>query len=816
MHSVNILDIQQETLRLINHTQEVMTQLLTTEVVSRNASDQKQTLETGFLKKIRETLENEKQKAINMEMVIAVVGTMKSGKSTAINAIVGQEILPNRALPMTALPTLVTHKKGQATPVLTLYDPKPLIELSTQIKEKIKKLDLSAGYAFLGSDPGKALVRKLKQNGKLEIKMSYKGQKSIFDFLHQLNDLMRAAKEISIEPPYNEYQSINALPRIEVEFFHLKHNSGTQQGRLSLLDTPGPNEFGQSDALKEVFRQQLAQASAVLLVMDYTQLNSEADGIIREDVACIQDSLGERLYVLVNKFDNRNKNTMGEERTKKYVSEHLLKSVPSEHIFPVSSWLAYLANRALHELDCEGRINKEEDWVEDFGTEALGRRWINMIDDNHHVKECSVALWDDSNFENPLNLVIAEAHAKVAVESLGSILSKLSGIFNNLDNGMKGRLSGLQIKIAHLNEIITNLQNDQKNLGDIEKQVEKVIKIVIKKTKGSISEEICGYINEAEKVTSEFLEKGSKKEKEEKKARKKQEKKSIRLIFKSLLQRKKFKSDELQEALSSDNTNINFDDKESAKKLLELIQNAIENINNKLFVESEKILKKETETLQKSLNIKIRTKLAGVLEQAKKRLKDQGVNVDFKLPDFNKQSVFSFTMEDLVTSGFEEQTEEKSRVKITNRIFNFFSRGYFGTEIVTSEITKYVVDIKATKNKVYKGMTALRKSIEEGKMDSLEKQITENINQQISEVKEYLERYRGDLLQGINDQKKNSEKKSQYIDELKMFFKPLQDLSEDAKDQSSLLEEIIDPKEIQNNKNNFKAGAQSKKSPAIA
>ncbi|HBV0140261.1 TPA: antirestriction protein [Escherichia coli] len=30
-------------------------------------------------------------------MVLAVVGTMKAGKSTTINAIVGQEILPNRA-----------------------------------------------------------------------------------------------------------------------------------------------------------------------------------------------------------------------------------------------------------------------------------------------------------------------------------------------------------------------------------------------------------------------------------------------------------------------------------------------------------------------------------------------------------------------------------------------------------------------------------------------------------------------------------------------------------------------------------------------
>lgn len=43
-----------------------------------------------------EELEGEQIKTARREMVLAVVGTMKAGKSTTINAIVGQEILPNR------------------------------------------------------------------------------------------------------------------------------------------------------------------------------------------------------------------------------------------------------------------------------------------------------------------------------------------------------------------------------------------------------------------------------------------------------------------------------------------------------------------------------------------------------------------------------------------------------------------------------------------------------------------------------------------------------------------------------------------------
>ncbi len=50
------------------------------------------------LKRIEE-LEGEQIKTARREMVLAVVGTMKAGKSTTINAIVGQEILPNRNRP---------------------------------------------------------------------------------------------------------------------------------------------------------------------------------------------------------------------------------------------------------------------------------------------------------------------------------------------------------------------------------------------------------------------------------------------------------------------------------------------------------------------------------------------------------------------------------------------------------------------------------------------------------------------------------------------------------------------------------------------
>ncbi|EFC1714129.1 hypothetical protein FBH71_06270 [Escherichia coli] len=70
-------------------------------------------------------------------MVLAVVGTMKAGKSTTINAIVGQEILPNRNRPMTSVPTLIRHVPGKTEPVLHLEHIQPVRNLLITLQEKL-------------------------------------------------------------------------------------------------------------------------------------------------------------------------------------------------------------------------------------------------------------------------------------------------------------------------------------------------------------------------------------------------------------------------------------------------------------------------------------------------------------------------------------------------------------------------------------------------------------------------------------------------------------------------------------------------------
>ena len=95
---------------------------------------QKSLLKREEIDQYIQVLKEAKLKLDDSKMVIAVVGTMKAGKSTTINAIVGSEVLPNRNLPMTALPTAICHTPDQIDPILNFENIQPINDLIEQIR----------------------------------------------------------------------------------------------------------------------------------------------------------------------------------------------------------------------------------------------------------------------------------------------------------------------------------------------------------------------------------------------------------------------------------------------------------------------------------------------------------------------------------------------------------------------------------------------------------------------------------------------------------------------------------------------------------
>ncbi|WP_288920629.1 dynamin family protein [uncultured Ottowia sp.] len=357
-------------------------------------------------------------------MVLAVVGTMKAGKSTTINAIVGREILPNRNRPMTALPTLIEHAPGQKTPVLYFEKRQPISELIKKLKEKNKKPNSKSQQEMLDGDSHlQDALQKLHQTR--SIAEAYQGEEAIFDFLAWLNDLVRLAKKFDIPFPYQEYSSVNDLPRIKIEFFHLQGVGEPGSGTFTILDTPGFNEEGQADDLFPVMSNQISKATAVLAVMDYTQMGSEADGKLREQLRKSVTEAKGHLFVLVNRFDQKNTNSMNEQETKNYVSRNLLHGeVTEERVFPVSAYQAFLAKRAECTFSEKGCLSmndsKNNEWIADFANQAFGAARRERVKDGQIVNPEGGFrnLWEDSKFDAPKKEVIQFVYQQAAFFTL--------------------------------------------------------------------------------------------------------------------------------------------------------------------------------------------------------------------------------------------------------------------------------------------------------------------------------------------------------------------------------------------------------------
>lgn len=390
-------------------------------------------------------LEENLIKTRTLEMVLAVVGTMKAGKSTCINAIVGQEILPNRNRPMTALPTLIRHKAGVTTPVLNFDGAKqrPVLALVKNMQKLLAKKDYR-GWDRIESDSDLfALAKIISSQAGAGYKLSprYEGERGIFDFLKGLNDLVRLAKELGLPFPFESYTSIADFPEIEVEFFHLRDQVGDGAlGSFCLLDTPGFNEAGQAEHLLPMLKVQLEKASAVLAVLDYTQLKSESEAILRQELEEIAGYSGERMFCLVNKFDQNNSNSDNEDETSAYVAHNLLdkafgaKVKAVSRIFPVSGQYAYLAKRAELQVIRHGGLGwkegQPESWVDTFGKEAMGLGYRRRINDNEEVSEGVAELWKASRFDVPLTNVITYSHgnaARIAIQAATAKLEEIAG-----------------------------------------------------------------------------------------------------------------------------------------------------------------------------------------------------------------------------------------------------------------------------------------------------------------------------------------------------------------------------------------------------
>lgn len=778
METANTDLLHKEGCRLLELQVDLLRKMVLTEgLLSHADANQKQSMDLERANRDIAVMEGELLKLKELDMVLAVIGTMKSGKSTTNNAIVGLEVLPNRNRPMTALPTIIRHTKGQKEPVL-------YFEKNTAVNQFVielaKKLEIPEGQDLLSSADQQEDLKKVADEilSGVTVQREYHKEQGIFEFLKTLNDLVRLSTALEMDFPFSEFETMDELPVIEVEFQHLKDKMNTH-GRLSLLDTPGPNEEGQF-ALKTMMKDQLRRASGVIAVLDYTQLKSESDAEVRQELLEIADVAKGRFSVLVNKFDQKDRHSDGVEEVKSLVANELLKGkITEDDVYPVSSRYAYLANRARTELALNQVVPdaQQELWVEDFAEEGLGRRWEKDIKDLAKVNDAIEDLWEDSLFDLPLERVIQRAHTQAATMAIDSAASKLVDSGNRINNFLGLRETALKKSAQELQDYIKGLQSQQEEVDQLEKNSKRQLEELGTNLKKGFEEMTRQASQVLKKSLEDYFAEG-------------------RLQAKNELEKKKLEDQNktkprgllgnMFSAISSAGTNpsnekdfdpnspkIEFRDKSQARELLNKIEKAIgrqyETVNSGM-LNAMKNMHRELDEQSTKLESQAKT----ILEKLSNKMKEEGFDLRLNLPKARAMHINidnQRVLDNMIAEKSRTVTKRRRQSGAWGKVCGFFGTDDWGWESYDSKEEFFLVDIEKIRSQVLKASGAVFANTTNAIQEDVIKPVEASCGEFFTELKSTLEEVRGDLLQSLSDGKRSKQEQdelSQHLVGLKL------------------------------------------------
>ncbi|EFA0509675.1 dGTPase [Escherichia coli] len=794
MHEKNIALLCDEADRLLQLNINLLRQMVDEPDVLSDSKNENGLLfdKRKALKRIEE-LEGEQIKTARREMVLAVVGTMKAGKSTTINAIVGQEILPNRNRPMTSVPTLIRHVPGKTEPVLHLEHIQPVRNLLITLQQK------------LATPAGQQVAQTLQQTGDTRelldiladdvwLKNEYHGEDEIFTGLASLNDLVRLAAAMGTEFPFDEYAEVQKLPVIDVAFSHLVGMDACQ-GTLTLLDTPGPNEAGQPQ-MEMMMRDQLQKASAVLAVMDYTQMNSKADEEVRKELNAIADVSAGRLFVLVNKFDEKDRNGDGADAVRQKVPAMLNSDVlPGSRVYPGSSRQAYLANRALHELQKNGTLPDDEAWVDDFVREAFGRmKKEHICKDSELATEGATDLWEGSLIDKLITEVIQSSHSRSAALAVDSAAAKLMQNAENVSEYLSLRHQGLQQSIQSLQVHITSLLADIQEIEKCQNRVTGDVKIAMDNINTKTRELLTGVSTSLEEKLNAYFRSGKRKEQqmlEEENSAQPRERNAFAFfhdIFGTGNQHDRMRD------FDPDSPEIKFSDRKEALELMMQIESTVTSLHR----EAEAQFRPELEKIVRGIETGFRGTALYATEniagRINARLEDEGFTVKISFPTVSQLQT-RLAVKTNLSALMEERTETVTRHRRQNGVWGTFCR-WFGTsdwgwETYKEDVSRSVINI----NKVRKEVMSLTRAYFGELQASIEQNINQPVRQEIDAFfctfREKVEQLRNTLIQSSEDHKRDQQAQERLTERLQALNERVPELITDSKALKEELETLL-------------------------
>ena len=405
--------------------------------------------EFGWIDEAQEKAINDK--LLNDVLTIGVIGQMKCGKSTFLNAFVFEDdVLPSATTPMTAALSVITYGEEKKI-VAEFYTPD---EWAEQKMQAARSLDDVAGNALEESKvkAAKELVEKsVKLGSSLE---NYLGKTQDDSFENLIEYVGADGKYISITKSVTIYYPKEYLKGVEI------------------VDTPGFNDpiVSREERTKEF----LKKADVVLLMLYAGRPFDATDrDILFKNVG--QCGTG-RVLVGINKYDIPYENGENESEIKDYVKEQLRRACKE---CDDSLMIDILQHTEPIPLSAEMALLSELPMSKVMGSEAYEFAWKRACDifevsngqqmrEKSHINNLIAAVREvvakeksEILFRKPLNAILAAGNKKKADAEKG--IQECTMLINALsqpDDELEKRQENLRKANRRLNKKIEALGDD--------------------------------------------------------------------------------------------------------------------------------------------------------------------------------------------------------------------------------------------------------------------------------------------------------------------------------------------------------------------
>lgn len=711
----------------------------------------------GQYKQFEKEICDEAYKVKNLELRMAIVAPMKAGKSTIINSIIGHDLLPSRASAMTSLPTEIVFDARSQEPQLELSPELLSVFQKTfqVLKRKFQELDADCVKEKMAQHPHlKKLRQEIEDAVGFPLQTLVSGHDEVIKTLTFLNDLVRLCSLIA--PLSDPLGSLTDIPRIYTPFWRSQGATQSESlGNLVIVDTPGPNEAGDGLQLKRVVRGQLKKSSVVLIVLDFTQLNTKAAEEIKRDVQSVIDVRGKKnLYVLINKVDQRREgDPMTREMVQQFVAADLgLGSVGHKnHTFETAARRAFSASSFLQELEQNPEASPQRlGTVRSLAQEVFGIDWEEDLENasSEELKQKAERLWKKSGFapflEEAISALMAEAAPRCMNGALTLAGNRLKQLRNDVilrSTAMNADEEKLRLEVGALKESLDRLEASRQKLQQVDiitASLRQELNSILENLKNEAKVDLASFFNKEEFQRGDFGEKA-------------------RLGWEKLvafMQKKEYKSKGKIEfasyAEANDFTNLVVQyPKERIEALLERVRKQVESC-----IENEQ--SKLTDSLERETK--------PIIEEASQRL-DKTFNINLTLPnpqlqaktDFRKPQIETDTR--FVDQGYKEKTTKK------RSFWNWlWILPYEETERVKRpdrEEKYYIVSLQEITDQVNELIEQSIGNVKQGIDDYLGEDFKQRTETFFKNLNQYLTRYQDSLRQAQHDQKLSLEKKKE-------------------------------------------------------